>query len=69
MKAKPIPKQTLDEDFKRVVRGACQSLADVCYNRIMDNPVNGMRHLSNLASILNCHLVIDMKTKNIKARK
>jgi hypothetical protein len=57
-----IPEEELETDFKKAVYGTCQSLADVCYARIMKDPDTGMQYLSKLATILDCTLDIKIET-------
>lgn len=57
-----IPQEELEEAYRKTVRDACQSLANVCYSRIMADPNNGIRYLSELAIRLDCQL--DFKIEN-----
>jgi hypothetical protein len=60
-KIKPIPKKQLEQEFQECVKAACVSLAEICYQRVMRNPEEGMRYLSDLARSLDCKLTADMK--------
>lgn len=63
MSMKRLPKDALAESYKEMVRTACLSLADVCYKRIMSDPEEGLRHLSFLASHLDCSLKVDFRVE------
>jgi hypothetical protein len=60
----PIPQSELDKDFADCVRGACLSLAEVSYKRVMKNPEQGMRLLHEWGRMLDCRMEVRMDMKD-----
>lgn len=60
-KIKPIPEKALEEQFQECVRKACTSLAEACYQRVMRDPENGLKLMSDMAAMMNCRMTVTLQ--------
>jgi hypothetical protein len=61
-----IDQQKLDNDFDVAVMSACQTLAMALFTRCKNNPDEGLKYLSNMATQLDCRLRIKFELEDIK---